>query len=53
MQNSSALVFASLNAMYESSWIENAKAFEGTGNDGLGLNLYATPGYFEVEASSI
>jgi dihydroorotate dehydrogenase (fumarate) len=52
-QAASVPVFASLNAMYEPSWIEYAKLLEGTGIDGLELNLYATPGYFEVGASSI
>ena len=52
-QNTSVPVFASLNALYEPSWVEYAKALEGTGIDGLELNLYATPGYFEVGASSI
>lgn len=52
-QNTSVPVFASLNALYEPSWIEYAKALEETGVDGLELNLYATPGYFEVGASSI
>lgn len=46
-------VFASLNAIYEPSWVEYAKELEATGIDGLELNLYATPGYFEVSASSI
>lgn len=46
-------VFASLNALYEPSWVEYAKALEETGIDGIELNLYATPGYFEVGASSI
>ena len=46
-------VFASLNAMYEPSWVEYAKLLEETGVDGLELNLYATPGYFEVGAASI
>ena len=46
-------VFASLNALYEPSWVEYAKALEDTGIDALELNLYATPGYFEVGASSI
>jgi dihydroorotate dehydrogenase (fumarate) len=46
-------MFASLNAIYEPSWVEYAKALEDTGVDGLELNLYATPGYFEVGASSI
>lgn len=51
--NTSVPVFASLNALYEPSWVEYAKALEGTGVDGLELNLYATPGYFEVGAASI
>lgn len=52
-ENTSVPVFASLNAMYEPSWVEYAKLLEETGVDGLELNLYATPGYFEVGASSI
>jgi len=52
-QNSSVPVFASLNAIFEPSWIEYAKSLEETGVDGLELNLYATPGYFEFGASSI
>lgn len=52
-ENTSVPVFASLNALYEPSWVEYAKALEETGIDGLELNLYATPGYFEVGASSI
>ena len=52
-ENSSVPVFASLNALYEPSWVEYAKALESTGIDGLELNLYATPGYFELGASSI
>lgn len=52
-ESSSVPVFASLNALYEPSWVEYAKALEETGVDGLELNLYATPGYFEVGASSI
>ena len=52
-QNTSVPVFASLNAIYEPSWVEYAKLLEETGVDGLELNLYATPGYFEISASSI
>ena len=52
-ESSSVPVFASLNALYEPSWVEYARALEETGVDGLELNLYATPGYFEVGASSI
>jgi len=52
-QATSVPVFASLNAIYEPSWVEYAKLLEETGVDGIELNLYATPGYFEVGASSI
>lgn len=52
-ENTSVPVFASLNALYEPSWVEYAKALEDTGVDGLELNLYATPGYFEVGGNSI
>jgi dihydroorotate dehydrogenase (fumarate) len=52
-ENTSVPVFASLNALYEPSWVEYAKALEETGVDGLELNLYATPGYFEVGGHSI
>ena len=52
-KNSSVPVFASLNAIYEPSWVDYAKQLEDTGIDGLELNLYFTPGYFEVEGSSI
>ena len=52
-QSTSVPVFASLNAIYEPSWVEYAKLLEETGVDGIELNLYATPGYFEVGASSI
>ncbi len=52
-QNTSVPVFASLNAIYEPSWVEYAKQLEDTGIDGLELNLYSTPGYFEISGSSI
>jgi dihydroorotate dehydrogenase (fumarate) len=52
-ESTSVPVFASLNAIYEPSWVEYAKQLEETGIDGLELNLYATPGYFEIGASSI
>jgi len=52
-QAASVPVFASLNAIYEPSWVEYAQLLEETGVDGIELNLYATPGYFEVGASSI
>jgi dihydroorotate dehydrogenase (fumarate) len=40
-------VIASLNAIYEPTWIEYAKKLEKTGVDGLELNLYSVPTYFE------
>ncbi len=46
-------VFASLNAIYEPSWVEYAKELEKTGVAGLEINLYAVPGYFEVSGESI
>lgn len=52
-QNTTVPMFASLNALYEPSWVEYAKLLEETGVDGLELNLYATPGYFEIGCASI
>ena len=46
-------VFASLNAIYEPTWVEYARELEKTGVDGLEINLYAVPGYFEVTGESI
>lgn len=46
-------VIASLNAIYEPTWIEYAKELEKTGVDGLEINLYAVPGYFEVTGESL
>ncbi len=46
-------VFASLNAIYEPTWVDYAKELEATGVDGLEINLYAVPGYFEVKGESI
>ncbi|VAW20027.1 Putative dihydropyrimidine dehydrogenase [NADP+], similar to dihydroorotate dehydrogenase [hydrothermal vent metagenome] len=46
-------VFASLNAIYEPTWVEYAKELEATGIDGLEINLYAVPGYFEVAGQSV
>ena len=46
-------VFASLNAIYEPTWVEYAKELEKTGVDGLELNLYAVPGYFEKDGQTI
>jgi dihydroorotate dehydrogenase (fumarate) len=46
-------VIASLNAVYEVSWVEYAEELEKTGVDALEINLYSVPGYFEVAGSSI
>ena len=35
-------VFASLNCLYDVSWVEYAKYIEETGVDGLELNFYNT-----------
>jgi len=42
-------VIGSLNAVYEPTWVEYAREMEKTGVDGLEINLYAIPGYFEIE----
>jgi len=46
-------VFASLNAIYEPTWVEYAKELEKTGIAGLEINLYAVPGYFERTGEQI
>jgi dihydroorotate dehydrogenase (fumarate) len=46
-------VIGSLNAVYEPTWVEYAREMEKTGVDGLEINLYAIPGYFETTGSSI
>lgn len=42
-------VFASLNAVYEESWIDYAQKLEQTGVDGLELNFYVVPEKFDTE----
>jgi len=42
-------VIASLNAIYEPTWVEYARELEKTGVDGLEINLYSVPGYFEFQ----
>jgi len=46
-------VIASLNALYESTWVEYARELEQTGVDALEINLYAVPAYFEIEGRKI
>ena len=48
-KQTSVPVIASLNAIYEPTWIDYAKELEQTGIDALELNLYAIPNYFEIE----
>jgi dihydroorotate dehydrogenase (fumarate) len=52
-ENTTVPIIASLNAIYETSWVEYAKELEKTGVDALEINLYATPGYFEVAGAGI
>ena len=46
-------VIASLNAIYEPTWVEYARELEKTGVDALELNLFSVPGYFEKDGASI
>ncbi len=46
-------VFGSLNAVLEPTWVDYALEMEKTGIDGLEINLYATPGYFEVSGHAL
>jgi dihydroorotate dehydrogenase (fumarate) len=46
-------VIASLNALYEDTWIEYAKKIEETGVAGIELNFYDTPGHFDVPAAVV
>jgi dihydroorotate dehydrogenase (fumarate) len=46
-------VFASLNAINDSTWTEYAKELEMTGIDGLEINLYFVPGDLDVPGKSI
>ncbi len=46
-------LIASLNAVYDESWVEYAKKFEETGVDGLELNFYTVPEKFDIEYVAI
>lgn len=46
-------LFASLNAIYDETWIEYAKKIEETGVDGLELNFYTVPEKFDDDPASI
>lgn len=47
-ENVSIPVIASLNAIFEETWIEYAKLIEETGVDAIELNLYSVPKKFEL-----
>ena len=46
-------VIASLNCLYDNTWVEYARLIEKTGVDGIELNFYFVPGDFEAEGHSI
>jgi len=46
-------VIASLNCLYNNTWVEYARLIEKTGVDGIELNFYFVPGDFEAEGHSI
>jgi dihydroorotate dehydrogenase (fumarate) len=46
-------VIASLNCIFEDTWIEYAKALEQTGVNAIELNFYAIPGDFKKEEKTI
>jgi len=46
-------VFASLNCLYDDTWIEYARLIEKTGVDGIELNFYFVPGDFEADGRLI
>ena len=47
-QNTSIPIIASLNAIYEETWVEYAQLIEETGVDALEINLYHVPKKFEI-----
>ena len=46
-------VIASLNCLYDSTWLEYAELIEKTGVDALELNFYFVPGDFEMDGRLI
>jgi dihydroorotate dehydrogenase (fumarate) len=46
-------VIASLNCIYEETWVEYAKQLEQTGINAIELNFYAVPGDFKPEGKNI
>lgn len=49
-ENASVPIIASINAIYEETWIEYAKLIEETGVDALEINLFKAPKKFEETA---
>ncbi|HPR31427.1 MAG TPA: dihydroorotate dehydrogenase-like protein [Prolixibacteraceae bacterium] len=52
-ENVSVPVFASLNAIYNPTWVEYARLLEQTGVDGLEVNFYRVPVSGEADALEI
>lgn len=46
-------VIASLNCIFNSTWMEYAKLIEQTGVDGLELNFYAVPHDFNIDGNTL
>jgi dihydroorotate dehydrogenase (fumarate) len=46
-------LIASLNAVYEESWVEYSKKIEETGVDAIELNFYSTPYEFDIMGKAI
>jgi dihydroorotate dehydrogenase (fumarate) len=46
-------VIASLNAVYDQTWVDYAKKFEETGVDGIELNFYTVPEKFDTDYEDI
>ena len=49
----SILLIASLNAVYDETWLELAQKLEAAGADALELNFYAVPTEFDVDGRGI
>ncbi|MFC2152500.1 dihydroorotate dehydrogenase-like protein [Bacteroidota bacterium] len=52
-ENTSVPVIASINAIYEETWVEYAKLIEETGVDALEINLYKSQKKFENTGQSL
>ena len=52
-ENTTVPLIASINAIYEETWVEYAKLIEETGVDALEINLFKSPKKFSEPGSSI